>query len=78
MESFQFLQDASDHPDLRQLIPEDVMNLIDAGRNPDLHTRTFTSRLNSDNQQMRGQARNFDVSDAKQEQRQHFLTFSSM
>lgn len=62
MESFQLLQDATNHPDLRQMIPEDVMGMIDAGRNPDIHTRTFTNRLNSDNQQMRGQAQNFDVS----------------
>lgn len=62
MESLQGLQNACDSPDLTQMVPEDVMTMIDSGRNPDIHTRTFTNRLNSDNQQMRGQAINFDVS----------------
>lgn len=62
MESLQGLQNACDSPDLTQMVPEDVMTMIDSGRNPDIHTRTFTNRLNSDNQQMRGQAVNFDVS----------------
>lgn len=62
MESLQALQNACDSPNLTQMVPEDVMTMIDSGRNPDIHTRTFTNRLNSDNQQMRGQAINFDVS----------------
>lgn len=61
MESLQALQDATNLPDLRHMVPEDVLNMIDTGRNPDIHTRTFTNRLNSDNQQMRGQALSFDV-----------------
>lgn len=61
MESLQALQDAADLPDLTHLVPEEVMGLIDTGRNPDGHTRAFANRLNSDNQQMRGQAQNFDV-----------------
>lgn len=61
MLALQALQDATNLPDLTHMIPEDVMGMIDQGRNPDAHTRTFTNRLNSDNQQMRGQANNFDV-----------------
>lgn len=61
MDSLQAIQDATNLPDLTQMVPEDVMGMIDQGRNPDIHTRTFTNRLNGDNQQMRGQANNFDV-----------------
>lgn len=61
MESLQAIQDATNLPNLNQMIPEDVMGMIDQGRNPDTHTRTMTNRLNGDNQQMRGQAINFDV-----------------
>jgi hypothetical protein len=61
MDSLQAIQDASNLPDLTQMVSEDVMGMIDQGRNPDIHTRSFTNRLIGDNQQMRGQANNLDV-----------------
>ncbi|KAL4401657.1 transcription coregulator [Malassezia pachydermatis] len=36
-------------------IPKDVMDLVDAGRNPDSYTRTFINRLASENQYSLGQ-----------------------
>ncbi|PWO00206.1 hypothetical protein FA09DRAFT_294690 [Tilletiopsis washingtonensis] len=38
--------------ELTAMVPDDVMGMIDQGRNPDAHTRTFISRLVADNQQM--------------------------
>ncbi|AYO43457.1 Mediator of RNA polymerase II transcription subunit 10 [Malassezia restricta CBS 7877] len=36
-------------------IPQEVVDLVDAGRNPDSHTRSFMNRLASENQYSLGQ-----------------------
>ena len=36
-------------------VPKEVMDLVDAGRNPDSHTRSFMNRLASENQYSLGQ-----------------------
>lgn len=46
------------------MVPDDVMGMIDQGRNPDAHTRTFISRLVADNQQMASMTMALDVSGA--------------
>lgn len=40
---------------IETLVPKDVLDLVDAGRNPDSHTRTFVNRLASENQYSVGQ-----------------------
>ncbi|WFC94216.1 hypothetical protein MBRA1_000849 [Malassezia brasiliensis] len=40
---------------IHTLVPKDAVDLVDAGRNPDSHTRTFINRLASENQYSVGQ-----------------------
>ncbi|PWN41865.1 hypothetical protein IE81DRAFT_151678 [Ceraceosorus guamensis] len=48
--SLSCLSEAGSNQDLSMLIEPDVMNMLDRGRNPDLHTRTFMSELIIHNQ----------------------------
>jgi len=48
--------------ELTAMVPDDVMGMIDQGRNPDAHTRTFISRLVADNQHMASMTMALDVS----------------
>ncbi|KAN0062366.1 RNA polymerase II mediator complex subunit [Thecaphora frezii] len=40
---------------LKAMIPEEVIEMLDAGRNPDIHTRNFITRLAAENQYSYGQ-----------------------
>ncbi|WFD07813.1 hypothetical protein MVES1_003184 [Malassezia vespertilionis] len=40
---------------IHTLVPKDAVDLVDIGRNPDSHMRSFISRLVSENQYSRGQ-----------------------
>lgn len=37
------------------MVPQDVLEMLDAGKNPDIHTRNFVNRLASENQYSYGQ-----------------------
>lgn len=39
------------------MIPQDVLEMLDTGKNPDIHTRNFVNRLASENQYSYGQHR---------------------
>lgn len=40
---------------IKALIPHDVLEMLDLGKNPDIHTRNFVNRLASENQYSYGQ-----------------------
>ncbi|EPQ25806.1 uncharacterized protein PFL1_06673 [Pseudozyma flocculosa PF-1] len=40
---------------IKAMVPEDVVEMLDAGRNPDIHTRNFVTRLAAENQYSYGQ-----------------------
>lgn len=40
---------------IKALIPHDVIEMLDVGKNPDIHTRNFINRLASENQYSYGQ-----------------------
>lgn len=37
------------------MVPQDILELLDTGKNPDIHTRNFVNRLASENQYSYGQ-----------------------
>ncbi|SPO23434.1 related to NUT2 - subunit of the RNA polymerase II mediator complex [Ustilago trichophora] len=39
------------------MVPQDVLEMLDTGKNPDIHTRNFVNRLASENQYSYGQHR---------------------
>lgn len=39
------------------MVPQEVLDMLDAGKNPDIHTRNFVNRLASENQYSYGQHR---------------------
>ncbi|SNX82943.1 related to NUT2 - subunit of the RNA polymerase II mediator complex [Melanopsichium pennsylvanicum] len=39
------------------MVPQDVLEMLDSGKNPDIHTRNFVNRLASENQYSFGQHR---------------------
>lgn len=39
------------------MVPQDVLEMLDSGKNPDIHTRNFVNRLASENQYSYGQHR---------------------
>lgn len=60
--SLSSLSEAGSNQDLSVLVPEDVMTVIDRGRNPDFHTRTSLSELVTHNQHVAATTMTFDVS----------------
>ena len=41
----------------QMMVPQDVLEMLDTGKNPDIHTRNFVNRLASENQYSYGQHR---------------------